>query len=394
MTMLLGEIHSQPAKHNCSPSLQCGLMTNTTNKTSSVDQQLEGCREKIDELDRKLIELLNERANVVIEVGNIKRTGNSPIYAPDREQRVLEQVRKYNEQGPLPDSCVEAIWRELMSGSFALEKPLRIGYLGPAGSFSHLAARRKFGASVEYDNLDEIQAVFDEIGRGHIDLGLVPIENSAIGGIGETLDGFLDTNVRVCAEVLIAIHHNVLANCAPEEVKVVYSKPEVFAQSRKWLSVQLKQAERVAVASSSKAAEMASKEQFAAAVGSTLAAEIYDLKVQFANIEDNPNNVTRFFIIGKQSPAPTGDDKTALMFTTAHKAGALTDVLDVFRRNKLNLTHIDKRPTKRANWEYCFFIDCDGHETDAHVQAAVKEATDCCLQLNILGSFPRAREVL
>lgn len=349
---------------------------------------------RIDELDEQIIRLLNERARVVIEVGQIKRTGNSPIYAPDREQRVLENVRRYNKDGPLPDSCIEAIWRELMSGSFALEKPLRIGYLGPPGSFSHLAARRKFGASVEYDNLDDIQAVFDEISRGHIDLGLVPIENSAIGGIGETLDGFLDSKVRVCAEVLIHIHHNVLANCEPEQIKVVYSKPEVFSQCRRWLSVQIRQAERMAVASSSKAAEMAAREMNAAAIGSTLAGEIYGLKVQFANIEDNPNNVTRFFVIGVRSPEPTGDDKTAIMFTTAHKSGALSDVLDVFRRHQLNLTHIDKRPTKRANWEYCFFIDCVGHESDANVQAAIAEATDRCLQLNVLGSFPRAKEVL
>lgn len=359
-----------------------------------VNEQLAPLRKRIDELDEQLITLLNERARVVVEVGKVKQTGDSPIYAPDREQRVLEQVRKFNKGGPLPDSCVEAIWRELMSGSFALEKPLRIGYLGPPGSFSHLAARRKFGASVEYDNLDNIQGVFDEIDRGHIDLGLVPIENSAIGGIGETLDGFLDTGVRVCAEVLIHIHHNVLANCPPEEITTVYSKPEVFSQCRKWLSVQIKQADRIPVASSSKAAEMASKEPNTAAIGSDLAAEIYGLKVQFARIEDNPNNVTRFFVIGKQQPKPTGEDKTAIMFTTAHKAGALTDVLDVFSRHKLNLTHIDKRPSKRVNWEYYFFVDCLGHESDPHVQAGIQEARDKCLQLNVLGSFPRAHEVL
>ena len=207
-----------------------------------------------------------------------------------------------------------------MSGSCALERPLRIGYLGPAGSFSHLAARRKFGASVEYDNLDDIQAVFDEIARGHIDLGLVPIENSAIGGIGETLDGFLESAVRVCAEVLIHIHHSLLANCPPDQIKKVYSKPEVFSQCRKWLSVQLRQAERVPVASSSKAAEMASKEDGAAAIGSELAGQLYSLKTVFPNIEDNPSNVTRFFVIGRQQPQPTADDKTAIMFTTAHKA--------------------------------------------------------------------------
>jgi chorismate mutase/prephenate dehydratase len=355
---------------------------------------LSGLRASIDHLDAQIVELLNQRARVVIDIGRIKRDGNSPIYAPDREQQVLTRVRAHNKNGPLPNSCLEAIYRELMSGSFALERPLRIGYLGPPGSFSHLAARRKFGASVEYDAVDDIGAVFDEIARGHMDLGLVPIENSSMGGIGETLDGFLDSPVRVCAEVLINIHHNLLANCPPEAIKTVYSKPEVFAQCRKWLGVQIRQAGRVPVASSSKAAEMAAQEANTAAIGSTLAAEIYGLKVQFANIEDNPNNVTRFFIIGTQQPKPTGDDKTAIMFTTAHKAGALSDVLEVFRRHGLNLTHIDKRPTKRANWEYCFFIDLLGHHTDGPVAAAIAEAQARCLQLNVLGSFPKATEVL
>lgn len=350
-------------------------------------------RKRIDELDRKIVDLLNERAKVVVEVGNVKRTGSTPIYAPDREKRVLEQVRRYNE-GPLPDTCLEAIWRELMSGSFALERPLRVGYLGPAGSFSHLAARRKFGASVEYDNLDDIAGVFDEIMRGHIDYGLVPIENSAIGGIGETLDAFLDSPVQVCAEVLITIHHNLLSNSPPEQIKKIYSKPEALGQCRKWLSVQLKHAQIEHAASTSKAAELASKEPGAAAVGSTLAGEIYGLKVQFANIEDNPQNTTRFFIIAKQSAKPTGDDKTSVMFTTEHKAGSLVSVLDVFRNHGLNLTHIDKRPSKRVNWEYYFFVDLVGHISDEKVQKAIDEARKHCLQLTVLGSFPRAREVL
>ncbi|MEX0777445.1 MAG: prephenate dehydratase [Phycisphaeraceae bacterium] len=350
-------------------------------------------RVKIDDLDRQIIDLLNQRARVVIQIGKIKQTGNAPIYAPDREKEVLEKVRA-NNPGPLPDSCLEGIWRELMSGSFALERPMRIGYLGPAGSYSHLAARRKFGASVEYDAVDDIAAVFNEIARGHIDLGLVPIENSAIGGIGETLDSFLNSRVQVCAEVLISIHHNLAANAAPEQIARIYSKPEVFAQCRQWLSVQLKQADRVPVASSSRAAEMAAQEKDAAAIGSSLAAEIYGLKLLYQNIEDNPNNITRFFVIGQQAAKTTGDDKTAIMFTTAHKTGALADVLDVLRDCGLNLTHIDKRPSQRVNWEYYFFIDFPGHKDDPTVAKALDEARKHCLQLTVLGSFPRAKDVL
>lgn len=356
-----------------------------------IDAELAPLRVKIDEIDHKLVELLNERARVVVEVGRVKRDGQSPIYAPDREQQVLNKITSQN-KGPLPDTCLVAMWRELMSGSFALERPLRIGYLGPPGSYSHLAARRKFGASVEYDDVEAIPSVFEELSRGHIDLGLVPIENSSMGGIGETLDSFLDSPAQVYAEVLINVHHNLLANCPPERITRIYSKPEVFAQCRRWLGVQLRHAERIPVASSSKAAEMAAREENTAAIGSILAAELYALKVQFANIEDNPNNTTRFFVISKDSAKPTGDDKTSIMFTTAHKAGALVEVLDVFRG--LNLTHIDKRPSKRVNWEYYFFIDCDGHTSDPKVAAAIESARKHCQQLTVLGSFPRAREVL
>jgi chorismate mutase/prephenate dehydratase len=363
-------------------------------ETPPPAEQLDHLRVRIDQLDRQLVDLLNERAKVVVEVGKVKQADASlPIYAPDREQRVLQQVRSFND-GPLPDSCVEAIWRELMSGSFALERPLRIGYLGPPGSFSHLAARRKFGASVQYDDLDAIAAVFEEISRGHIDLGLVPIENSAIGGIGETLDALLETDLQVCAEVLIHIHHQLLSNSEPDRITKIYSKPEALAQCRKWLSVQLRDTQKVPAASTSKAAELASNEDGAAAIGSSLAGDVYGLKTQFANIEDNPNNTTRFFVIGRHAAKRTGDDKTALMFTTEHRPGALTDVLDVFRDHGLNLTHLDKRPSQKANWEYVFFVDLLAHRDDEPFQKAITEARTHCLQLTVLGSFPRAREII
>ncbi|NBC10840.1 MAG: prephenate dehydratase [Planctomycetes bacterium] len=360
-----------------------------------VEADLAPLRQRIDQLDQQLVELLNERAKVVVEVGKVKRQvpGAGKIYAPERERRVLEQVRKHN-HGPLPDSCLEGIWRELMSGSFALERPLRIGYLGPPGSFSHLAAKAKFGSSVEYDALAGIHAVFEEIVRGHIDYGLVPIENTNIGGVTETLDAFLNSPVAVCAELLINIHHNLLSNVPLAQVKRIYSKPEALGQCRAWLNQQAEKIEIVAAASTSKAAEHAANEADAAAIGSTLAAEVYGLQVQFANIEDNPNNTTRFFIIGTQKSRPTGEDKTSIMFTTEHKAGALTNVLDVFRDFGINMTHIDKRPSKRVNWEYIFFVDLLGHVEDENLAAALTEAGEHCLRLTVLGSYPRAAEVL
>ena len=350
-------------------------------------------RQKIDDLDRRLVELLNERAKIVVDVGKAKQANGTPIYAPDREHVVLRRVAEINE-GPLPQKTLQAIYRELMSGSFMLEKPLRVGYLGPEGSFSHLAAERKFGSSVEYRPLADIRAVFEEVARGHTDLGLVPIENSVGGGIIDTMDSFIDANVHICAEVIVEIHHNLLANCAPEEIRVIASKPEVFAQCRNWLSTSFKQVQLVPVASSSKAAEMAAAETGLAAIGSALAAELYGLKIIFANIEDNANNMTRFFVISRQPAKRTGQDKTAMMFTTAHRAGALVAVLNVMARHGINLTNIDTRPSKRRNWEYYFFVDAEGHSEDPNFTQALEEARSYCGELHVLGSFPRASEAV
>ncbi len=354
---------------------------------------LDELRKRIDELDRELVGLLNERARVVIEIGNLKSKSGGQIYSPDREKEVLEKVVKSN-KGPLPDKCLTAIWRELMSGSFFLERPLRIGYLGPGGSFSHTAAMLKFGQSVEYEPIADIFSIFDEVSKGHCDLGIVPIENSAGGGVIETLDALIETDVKVCSEVLMAIHHNLLANCPLDKVRKVYSKPEVFTQCRKWLGATLKDAETIAVASTAKAAQMAAEETGAAAIGSTVAAEIYGLKIVCENIEDIVNNVTRFLVISREDARPTGEDKTAIMFSTAHKAGALADVLDVFKKYGINLTNIESRPSKKREWEYYFFMDFVGHRTGENVLKAIEEARKHCLQLSILGSFPRAKELL
>ncbi len=354
---------------------------------------LDDLRNRIDEIDAQLVKLLNERAQVVVEVGKLKSRTDGPIYAPDREKQVLAKIRKANE-GPLPDRTLVAIWRELMSGSFVLEKPLRIAYLGPAGSFSHTAAMLKFGQSVEYEPLADIRSIFDEISKGHCDLGLVPIENSTGGGVIETLDALIDTDVKVCAEVLMAIHHNLLANCPLQEVEKIYSKPEVFAQCRNWLTATFKEAKTIPAASTARAAQMASEEAHAAAIGSKVAAELYGLKMICENIEDIANNITRFLVVSREDARPTGEDKTAILFSTAHKAGALADVLEVFKKYNINLTNIESRPSKKRGWEYYFFVDFLGHHTEERVQIGMEESRQHCLQLSILGSFPRATELL
>jgi len=354
---------------------------------------LEGLRKRIDEIDKQLVRLLNERARVVVEIGKLKNKAEKPVYSPEREKEVLAKVTQAN-KGPLPDKTLVAIWRELMSGSFALEKLLRIGYLGPSGSFSHTAAMLKFGQSVEYEPLPDIISIFEEVSKGHCDLGVVPIENTTGGGVIETLDAFIDSDVKVCAEVLMAIHHNLMANCQLTDIKRIYSKPEVFAQCRNWLSATFKDAQTIPVASTAKAAQMAAAEPSAAAIGSKVAAELYGLKIVCENIEDIANNITRFLVISREDAKPTGEDKTAILFSTAHKAGALADVLDVFKRYDINLTNIESRPSKKRQWEYYFFMDFVGHRTDENVRKGLGEARKHCLQLSILGSFPRAMELL
>ena len=356
---------------------------------------LEELREKIDQFDKQLVHQLNERAKVVEQVGLIKRSDKDapPIYAPDRERAVFDKI-KANNHGPLPDRCLMAIYRELMSGSFYLERPLRIAYLGPKGSFSHTAAMLKFGQSVDYEPLTTIREVFDEIERKHCDMGIVPVENSIAGGIIETLDALIDSSVIICAEVMMAIHHNLLANCSQDKIEVIYSKPEVFTQCRNWLNSTLPRIKTIPTSSSAEAAQIAAEKPNTAAIGSTIAAELYGLKTICGNIEDISNNITRFFVIGREPSRPSGRDRTAIMFSTAHKTGALVDVLQAFRDNNINLTNIESRPSKKREMEYYFFVNCEGHQEDNALKEAMKEAKKHCLQLSLLGSFPASREIL
>jgi chorismate mutase/prephenate dehydratase len=366
---------------------------------------LDGLRAKIDRVDRALVELLNQRAELVVEVGKIKRATGVPIYAPHREAEVLAKVLGHN-AGPLHDRTIEGVYRELMSGSFRLELPLRVGYLGPPGSYSHLAAVKQFGTSVDFENLHAIAGVFTEVARGHVDCGLVPIENSIGGGIAETLAAFQEHHgrVNVYAEVQIEVHHALLANCPPSKVVEIHSKPEVFQQCRTWLATQYPQARLIAEPSSSRAVQNAAQagpEQGIAAIGSKLAGEIYGVSILFENIEDNAQNITRFYVLSRQKAQATPKgadgrpgDKTAIMFTTTNEPGALVSVLSVFQRAGINLTHIDKRPSGRVNWQYTFFIDAEGHVDDAWFAAAVQQAKGLCRELHVLGSFPRSRRIL
>ncbi len=375
------------------------------NETPADSAGLAELREKIDSLDKQLVKMLNERASLVVDVGAFKRGSSTPIYAPHREAQVLERVLK-NNAGPLPGRTIEGVYREIMSGSFALEQPLRIGFLGPAGSYSHQASVKQFGSSVEYEDLRLIEGVFTEVRRGHVNYGLVPIENSIGGGITETLDA-LDRNagnVSVYAEVQINIHHALLTDCDPAKVRRIHSKPEVFAQCRKWLTTQYPNAALLPDASTSQAVQTAidenrkaleiGAEPGTAAIASSLAGEIYGLPVLFSRIEDNPDNITRFYVISREKAQPTGDDKTSMVFTTEDKPGALVQVLQVFHEAGINLSHIDKRPSGRENWSYTFFVDALGHRDDEAMKGAIGDARTHCKELAILGSYPRSTRIL
>ncbi|MBI9017669.1 MAG: prephenate dehydratase [Phycisphaerae bacterium] len=353
-------------------------------------------RDKIDAIDSNLVKLLNERAKVVVEVGEYKRKTNGapPIYAPDRERAVLDKIKR-NNTGPLPNKTLVAVYRELMSGSFFLERPLRIAFLGPEGSYSHQAAIHKFGKSVEHLPQADIKAVFEEIDRQHCDLGIVPVENSIGGGVIDTLDSFINSSVSICAELLVAIHHNLLAKCSLDKVKRIYSKPEAINQCRNWIASNFdRDIEIIHSGSTAQAAKQVMNEEFSAAVGSKLAGELYDLKLVCENIEDTSNNVTRFLVIGREPSGRTGNDKTGLLFSTADKAGALVDVLLAFRDNGVNLKNIESRPSRRRASAYNFFADAQGHYTDENMITAIECARDHCLQLSVLGSFPIATEVV
>ncbi|HPN66366.1 MAG TPA: prephenate dehydratase [Candidatus Omnitrophota bacterium] len=349
--------------------------------------ELEKLRRKIDLLDRKIIQLLNSRAQLSNRIGRLKAKANKSAYSPDRERIVYEKIAAQNE-GPLSRESLQAIYREIMSGCLALEKPLRISYMGPPASFSNIAALKKFGSSVRYLPVNTINDVFAEVEHGRADYGVVPIENSIEGAINYTLDMFMESDLKICSEISIEISHNLLAKCRMDRIKRLYSNPSVIGQCRMWLEANLPQVEVIEVTSTTKAAEMAVKEKGAAAIGSSLAAECYGLNMLARSIEDSPHNMTRFLVIGRFENGPTGKDKTSIMYAVKDRVGALHDMLVPFKKNRINLTKIESRPSKRRAWEYRFFVDMVGHHEDAGIKKALKQLGGVCTNLKILGSYP------
>ncbi len=344
-------------------------------------------RGEIDTLDSKIVALLNKRANVAEKIGIIKKRTKAPVYAPDREKQVYKKVTA-NNKGPLSNECLIAVYRELMAGSRVLEKPLKVSYLGPKGTFSYFAAKERFGPTLEYLPSTGIDAVFREVENGRADYGTVPVENTTEGSIREALNMFNGYDLKVCAEIVMPIHHNLMAKCKTSRIKKIYSKSQAFAQCRLWLVNNFKNVELLNVGSTTEAAMIAAKGSTSAAIAHSEVAQIYGLNILRRNIEDYPNNITRFFVLSKEFPPPTGQDKTAIMCYMKNEAGALYKILEPFRKYKINLTNIEPLPTKKEAWDYCFYLDFNGHSDDSKVKNALKEVKRKCIDLNIIGSFP------
>ncbi len=356
-------------------------------------ESLRNLRSQIDKLDHQILKMANDRAALAAKVGRLKSDQGDEIFSPAREEEILKGVLDYNAKhnGPLDPVTVRAIFREIMSGSRALQKVLKVAYLGPEYSFSHLAAVERFGQAIEFLGVGSIAAVFEEVNRGHVDFGVVPIENSTDGRVGDTLDMFLRMpHLVISAEVRLQIHHNLLANCEQAQIRRVYSKGQALSQCRNWLSKNVPQAVLVEVSSTADAARLAQTEPGAAAVASRQAAVRYGLRILFPDIEDSAYNETRFAVIGHQKCGRTGHDKTAIMFRVPHKPGALVGALNVFEQAKINLTWIESFPAKTPKPEYLFFTDFEGHVEDTKVAKALKSLGDHCQEVTVLGSFPAA----
>lgn len=351
--------------------------------------ELNKLRREVDKLDVNILKLLNGRTKLILKIGMLKKKKNMSIYVPDREKEIYGKLSRLN-KGPLPDKNIRAIYREIMSGALSLEKQLKIAYLGPQLTFTHLAGLKKFGSSVQYAPCNSIADVFTEVEKERCDYGVVPIENSIEGAVNHTLDMFVDSNLKIWSEVYLEISHCLLGRGSMKDIKKICSNPQVFGQCRLWLKTNLPNAEFVEVSSTAKAAEIASSHRNYACIASALAAKKYKLNVLAASIEDSPHNVTRFLVIGKESSSrATGDDKTSIMFTIRDRIGALHDVLMPFKKNSINMTKIESRPSKQEAWEYYFFVDLEGHSEDKKVKKALNGLKQYCTFLKVLGSYPK-----
>jgi chorismate mutase/prephenate dehydratase len=355
----------------------------------SEPNELDRLRASIDKIDDAILEALNERAKLARAIGTLK-VGQA--YRPERVAQVLRRLKERN-PGPMPSETVALIFGEVMSACLALERPITVAYLGPKGTFSERAALKHFGLAAEVTPVASIDEVFRAVESVSADFGIVPVENSTEGAVGRSLDLMPQTPAKVCGEVVVRIHHHLMSMSQPrslDEIRRVFSHGQSLAQCHEWLNVNMPRAERVAVSSNAEAARRAAAEPGSAAVAGEMAAEHYGLAILASNIEDEPNNTTRFLILGDYEPKPSGRDKTSMVLSARNRAGAVYEMLTPFATRGVSMTKFESRPSKVAIWEYLFFVDIEGHRSDANVAAALAEVEKIAGYLKVLGSYPVA----
>ncbi len=356
------------------------------------EEQLRSIRDRIDALDEQIQGLITERAKLAQDVARVKLAAGETalFYRAEREAQVLRRIKERN-QGPLPDAAMARLFREIMSACLALEQPMTVAYLGPQGTFSEEAVLKHFGHAVITAPQAAIDEVFREVEAGSADYGVVPVENSTEGAVNITLDLLLRTSLTICGEVELRIHDHLMTR-APDmaSVRRVYSHGQSLAQCREWLDSNLPNVERIPVSSNSEAARLAAEEEGAAAVAGAAAAELYGLDIIARNIEDCPNNTTRFLILGREGVPPSGEDKTALLVSTRNRPGALFKLLEPLARNGVSMTRIESRPSRQGMWDYVFFVDIEGHQEEPGLRQAIADLEDNASLFKVLGSFPKA----
>lgn len=360
-----------------------------------MKEALENCRNNIDRLDSQVLKLLNERAQWAQKVGEIKQAAGdiSTMYRPEREAQVLRRLQHEN-QGPLKNETISFLFREIMSACLALEKPVSVAYLGPEGTFTQAAALKHFGHAVESVLCRSIDEIFRQVASGLVQYAVVPVENSTEGAVNRTLDLLVDTPLQICSEVFLRIHHNLLATQSDlTQIKRVYSHTQSLGQCHEWLARHLPHAEKISVLSNAEAAVRAKADPESAAIAGELAATHYGLTILHAHIEDEPNNTTRFLVLGEKEANPSGCDKTSLILSAKNRPGAMKDLLEPFSAYGVDMTKLESRPSPShigGMWEYIFFIDIEGHRTDANVAQALQKLKDQAAFIKVLGSYPKA----
>ncbi len=344
-------------------------------------------RQAIDKYDTQIVKLINERTRHVLAIGEIKVKAGDEIYAPHRERTVLQRICRRN-QGPIANDSLRAIYREIMSGALALEKSLTVAYLGPEATFTHQAAIQRFGSSLRYSPQKTIADVFIEVSKNRADYGVVPVENSTEGAVTHTLDMFVDSDLKIVAQIVLPVQHCLLSKCRRSQIKKLFAHPQSLGQCREWVQANLPRVEIIETSSNARSAELAAAQKNSAAIAGVLAAETYRVPVLDFDIQDNVANATRFLVLGRQCSPPTGKDRTSLMFSLTDRVGALYSALAPFRRFRINMTKIESRPSKRKAWEYFFFVDCDGHMEDRKLTKAISLLGEHCSYVKVLGSFP------